>query len=158
MTGVIIGAVLATFSACFGIAGGVAFLFARSSRTQTAPTEPVSDPRTALLEAFGVRLGALESVVKGLPSLWEEERDRAKKHADRASAAYRGAEQILAGIENPEDDEGEDPGLFDDDEEGGGVRRLHELQERMGLPPTDDEAELRNRAQAAIAELQGMGR
>jgi len=140
-------------------AGFVAFIvYTRTQPRIEAAKQDANTSQTPYLSELASKLAALEVKVEGLPSLWEEERDRAKKHADRAQAAYRGAESILAAVDGGEDDEGEDHPLYEDDEAGGRDQQMLALHPRMGLPPSDDETELRNRAKAAIQTLAGMGR
>jgi len=122
-----IGSVLATLSVCFGIGGGVALYFVRRT-ARPAAVEQRSNPferdpndgLMATLQDFGIRLATVETLAKGLPSLWEEERERARKHADRAAAAYRGAEEVLSAISGEDEDEEEGADLRGFDGEGGG--------------------------------------
>jgi hypothetical protein len=77
------------------------------------PPTPDLAPTPQLVELMG-KVAALEVTVAGLPSLWEEERKRAK----RSYAAARAAESKLA-RQREEDEED------DDDEEGDDVLALH---------------------------------
>jgi len=129
--------VVATLIAAFLVvatAGFVAFFVIHQKKQLTnKPDGDANTPRTPYLEELSSKLAALETTVKGLPSLWEEERERAKKHADRASAAYRGAESILTAIEAEDEDAGEDPDVYGDDEERGGDEGVRPLHDGVGV-------------------------
>ena len=141
MTATVVASVLATLSACFGIAGGVALYLARKTPKQEAVQDPTSGPDVAYLEVIAARVAELEVIVRGLPSLWEEERERAKKHADRAAQAYRSAEQVLTAITGGDEDE----------EEGEGVREEHGEQLGLMSPVLADVAGSGARADAETA-------
>lgn len=123
MVATVVVTAMATLAVCICIAG-VAFVVAtRDAATETEPERPANDAREALLEVFGARLADVETQVKGLPSLWEDERERARKHADRAAAAYRGAEEILDSLTDGGEEDEEDGDLPGFDGEGVGLMR-----------------------------------
>jgi len=70
--------------------GGTAALFTYISRSLALTNAPG--------KAVEARLASLELTVKGLPSLWEEERKRAERAADSARKARTAAEKILAEV------------------------------------------------------------
>ena len=92
------------------------------------------------------RLTALELQVKGLPSLWEDERKRAKRAQDAANAARKSAadklEQIEELIESGEDFRGVNGDSGED-------FRMQPVQRHMEVsPPTNLQDRL-----AAVAHL-----
>lgn len=90
------------------------------------------EPRNPVGTDLEPRLAALEVKVAGLPSLWEEERQRAFKAADRARKAEARAEEILASVEGIEE-----PGLelFGGNGEGGDSAPVQPVQ--AGLASSD---------------------
>lgn len=97
-------------------------------------------------EALEVRIAALEVTVMGLPSLWEEERKRAKRAQDSARKDREHSETIREEI--AEAIEGADE-LRDVDEEGSDIERVLGMRPNMGVPAV---AGLHERA-AAVAHL-----
>jgi len=158
MSATVVGTMIATFLV-MSTAGAVAiFVYIRTQPRIVEPKKAPSGPESPYLQEQAAKVAALETVVKGLPSLWEEERERARQHADRAATAYRSAEKLLAAVDDA--DEGEDEGhpLYDDDEEAGPSEGVLPLQPGLGLSASGDEQDLRERAAAAIQTLAGMGR
>jgi len=94
------------------------------------------------------RIVALELQVQGLPSLWEEERARAKRLKDSAEAARRSADKKLEEIEEHEQSQLDLP-AFD----GAGIEEpeMFPMRRNMGVPT---EAGIQERA-AAVAHLLG---
>ncbi len=121
MVATVVATVLATLSLCFGMAGGWFFYQNRKPR----PVAEVSTGRTEILEgrvgAVEGALAALKLTTDGLPSLWEDERDRVTKQANRSVAALAGAEEIIEALSATDEDEDEDQDLSDDDGEGSGL-------------------------------------
>jgi len=85
---------------------------------------PASDHQVGL----GERVAELEVLVRGLPSLWEEERQRAKKHADAAKTAQRDAARKLEQVEEIIEAAEQVPGL---DEATGGEREMQRVLPRL---------------------------
>ena len=94
------------------------------------------------------RLVALELQVQGLPSLWEEERKRAKRLKDAAEAARRSADKKLEEIEEHEQTELGIPAV-----NGPGIEapEMFPVRTNMGVP---DSPGIGERA-AAVAHLLG---
>lgn len=92
------------------------------------------------------RLAALEVLVAGLPSLWEEERRRAKKAQDSARKSHEAANAKLQTILELEESGGE---LREVDEDGSGGLEMQPVLPRLGSPPDPG---LHERAQA-VAHL-----
>ena len=107
----------------------------RTERELGAPNEEVE-----------VRLASLEVTVAGLPSLWEEERKRAKRAQDSARKDREHAEaireQVSEAIEGSEE-------LRDDDVQGEPELGVHDMRANMGVPAATG---LADRA-AAVAHL-----
>jgi len=107
-----------------------------------ASERPSNDPQTTL----GVRVAELEVIVRGLPSLWEEERERAKKHSNSAKAANRDAERkleevaelVASGVE-----------AFGGDEAGSDPVGMQPVSTRLGDPTAPD----RRQRVEAVAHL-----
>jgi len=152
-----IGSVLATLSVCFGIAGGVAFFVLHKKPAEEAPKEPIEEEARSLqmgyLEVIASRVAELEVIVRGLPSLWEEERERSKKHADRAAQAYRSAEQVLDTITGGDAAEDESDGIPELDEERGGLMQPLLFDVGGAAQRAEDEAEVRERARRHILSM-----
>lgn len=68
-----------------------ALVTTRKNGLQPAPNDAIP----ALYVELAGKVAAIEVVVAGLPSLWDEERQRAKKHSDRALQAERRAAALL---------------------------------------------------------------
>jgi len=103
-------------------------------------------PPSAHQEGLGERVAELEVVVRGLPSLWEEERQRAKKQADSAKTANRDAARKLEEVEELIEANLALPGV---DEAGGDQLELRPMSTRLGDPPTSD----RRQRVEAVAHL-----
>ena len=87
-------------------------------------TVPASTGQAGLEE----RVAGLEVTVRGLPSLWEEERQRAKKHADAAKTANRDAARKLEEVAEIVEAVEQIPGL---DEAGGGQIEMQRVLPRL---------------------------
>jgi len=96
-----------------------------------------------LVEQYGIRISQLEVSVEGLPSLWEEERRRAKRDADSARKAREHAE---AKLEEVQELIKENAGLPEPD---GGDLELPEMRSRLGLPRQENHQD----RVAAVAHL-----
>jgi len=105
------------------------------------PKKAPRTPQETVLEGFGARLAAVEVTVQSLPSLWAEERERAKKHGDRAQQAVRDLEARI------QRESGQPDPLLDDDADGSGPQLMLPVQEGVGGP--DDT--LQARANEALA-------
>lgn len=97
-------------------------------------------------EGLGERVAELEVAVRGLPSLWEEERNRAKKHADSAKQANREAARKLEEVAQLVEAELALPG---GNAPGGDQLEMQPLSTRLGDPTSPDRAE----RVAAVAHL-----
>jgi len=95
--------IASTFLLLIGVAGAWALIVSGKSTPQ--PTTEVQP--TGYLQELAARLGHLEVLVNGLPSLWEEERERTLKFANRAYASEKRTRELLADDEDDEDDEEE---------------------------------------------------
>ena len=133
-----------TFLLAFGLFG-VWALFV--SRKRDTPELNNKQP-TGYLQELAAKIGALESQVAALPSLWEEERERATKFANRAYASEKRTRELLAGDEDSDIDEDEDQRLLELD----GIR-----SETNGVQPMSSslegpvDADLRARAAEVLA-------
>ena len=110
-----------------GVGATAAAMFRGDSGIVRPPKKVTSGVQGAYLETLSAKVAALEIKLEGLPALWEEERERAKKHGDRAQQAVRDLEARLAGGDE-ERDAGDD---FSADDAPGG---------QIGLMPTVPEA------------------
>jgi len=127
------------------LGGGAAALFVYLKRN-LSDGKPAGQAPEAVMAGYGMRLAELEITVKGLPSLWEEERKRADRAADSARKARASAEEKLAEVEEIiEANEGV-PGL---DEPAELELQLQPMRANMGVPA---EAGLQERV-AAVAHL-----
>lgn len=97
------------------------------------------------LEELGSRIAALETKVDGLPSLWDEVRDRAKKQADRSAQAVRDLEARLESVAVEHEP---DADVLADDVAGGGVEGVFPMLPAVEAEPVDD---LQERASQALA-------
>jgi len=107
-------------------AGGAWALIASGKREPQ--TEPDWEP-SEYLQQLSAKLAALEIMVHGLPSLWEEERERTLKHANRAYASEKRARELLAGDEDFDEDDDESQRLLELDalrSETSGVLPMHD--------------------------------
>ncbi len=106
---------MAVLALCLSAAGaGAAIVFFRSSGMDRKKKKGTRAPQATYLEELSARVAAVEVKVNALPSLWEEERERSKKQADRASQAVRDLEARLIRDEGDPDDEGEGDELRDE--------------------------------------------
>jgi len=133
-----------TFLLAFGLFGVWALFVSRKTDTPA-----VNDKQaTGYLQEIAAKVAALQVKVDGLPSLWEEERERATKFANRAYASEKRTRELLAGDEDFDGDEDEDQRLLELDgirSEAGGVLPLHDGLEN----PIDPD--LQKRANAVLA-------
>jgi len=145
-TGVI--ALAASFFALLaaGTGMGAAIFWLRKDHGQPSK-KGAKGPQEAYLEVLSGRVASLEVGVAALPSLWEEERERAKKHADRAMQAERDLEKRIERIAE-QLDEGED--VLGADVEGGEGSGVLPLLAPVG-EHTDDDFE--TRAAQALAQF-----
>jgi len=106
----------------------------------------VEKPHGSQLESLSARVAEIELQVKGLPSLWEDERKRAKRDADAARKARGVAEEKLAEVEALIEAGQELPLL---NGEGGEAPGMQQVRVRLGdAPAPDKEARLQ-----AVAHL-----
>ena len=141
----VIVSIASTF--CMALAAGGAWALFLSGRRPEITT-PNREP-TGYLQELAARLAAMEVLVAGLPSLWEEERERTLKFANRAYASEKRARELLAGDEEFDGDEEEDQRLLDLDalrSETNGVLDMHSHMEG----PVN--ADLQARAAAVLAQ------
>lgn len=75
------------------------------------------------------RMAAMELTIAGLPSLWEEERKRAKRAQDSARKSREDADAKLLAIAEYEESGSE---LRPEYEEGGGEPEMHPVFPRLG--------------------------
>lgn len=126
----------------FGVAGLWALFAARNTGAQPAPDVA----STGYLEELAARIASLELTVSGLPTLWEEERDRALKHANRAYASEKRARELIEG--DPDETlEEEDQRLLDLDAFRSEQVDVHALPEGVD---TLIDPDLKARANAAL--------
>lgn len=97
-----------------------------------------SPPPSGHQEGLGERVAELEVLVRGLPSLWEEERQRAKKQADSAKQANREAARKLEEVEELIEAGLEIPG---GNEAGSNPLEMQPMPTRLGDPPASDRRE-----------------
>jgi len=95
-------------------------------------------PAGNLMEEHGVRIAQLEVMVEGFPSLWEEERKRAKRDADSARKSRSVAEEKLAEVEELIQAGSEFPG---GDAAVVDQLEMQPLHPRLGDPPASDRRE-----------------
>jgi len=149
--------VLVAFLVLLG-AGGVTFVVFRELKRGQEPREELpKSQKDEYLSLLAARVGEVEVICKGLPSLWAEERERAKQHADRAQTAYRGAEKILDSIAEAEASEGEDEDVYQLDEEGGDPEELRLMPQGVGPSAPGDDQNLKQRAAAALEYIRRVG-
>jgi len=153
MVATVVGTVLATLAVVLTGSAGVALFIRYYPTPKVAIEQPVNGPQSSYLEEIVARLADLEVQMKGLPSLWEEERDRAKKHADRAAAAYRSAEEVLSAITGGDEDEEEGEGLREDDGEAGGLMSPVFGDVAGSAGRAEEETALRERARRHLAAM-----
>ena len=126
MVTTVLVSIASTFLILLGGVGAWALVVSGKRAAQSAPKHH----ETGYLEELAARIAAVELVVKGLPSLWEEERERMLQHANRAQTAERRVTKLL---EEGEEDE------LDPDEEDARVRSLDAYRSEYGeLQPVQD--------------------
>lgn len=121
----------------------VVFIISRSNMDRTPLKRPSKKAPEAeaqpYLTTLAARIAALEVKVEDLPGLWADERERMRRHADRAQQAERDLEKRLA----KESDEGEaDEGDEDDvlplwNGFGGGASGLQPVPNGVAQPADD---------------------
>lgn len=112
------------------LSAGAATLFLYLRKTIIAE----STPRGALED----RVTTLELQVAGLPSLWEDERKRAKRYNDAAKQARKAADEKLEEIEEIVASNGELPG---EHAPAGAQLEMQPVRTNMGVAPASDLAE-----------------
>lgn len=128
MTTTILLTVGSIFTALALLGMGAAGLTVYLRRSQAATVAPglVSESRLAVLEG---KLAAVEVTVKGLPSLWEEERRRAKHSQDAARKDRASAEALREQVEEVLEAVDDVP---DEHAAGGGGAGLQPMQPGVG--------------------------
>jgi len=122
---IVVGAIAAVVSIGLLMGGAaVAFTYIRNS----APVQ--SGPP----EALQLRVAELELKIEGMPSLWEEERKRAKRAHQAAESARRLADEKLEEIEEIIAENGSVPV---EHEERGEEQRVLPLRKNMGVAPQE---------------------
>jgi len=133
MTSTVVVSVAVITLALLVLGAGVvaAFAYLRSQM-------PEKNVDGTVAEGFGARLAAVEIQVQGLPSLWEDERNRAKRDADSARKARKVAEDKLEEVEE----------LIEAGLEPGGENatrsdqvEMQPMSTRLGDPPASDRRE-----------------
>jgi hypothetical protein len=79
-----------------------------------------------------LRIAELEIQIKGLPSLWEEERLRAKRSQQAAEAARKSAEEKLEQVAGIIDEE---PDVLNLDDRRSEQSELSQMRQNMGVTP-----------------------
>ena len=98
-------------------AAGAAIVFFRTSGTPSpvrkgSKKAPAGEQEPYLV-TLASRIAALEVKVEDLPGLWSDERERMRRHADRAQQAERDAEKRAAKeLEEDDELEGEEGGIL----------------------------------------------
>jgi len=142
-------AIAATFCTAFGLFGAWSLFVLRQTPQETKPKRGANKAPTAYLEELSGRIASIEVTVAGLPSLWEEERARAKKFNDRALQAERRVAALLEGDQDELDSDEQVELLQELDEhrgQGGGVFPMH-----AGMEQSEADAERNALAVAALA-------
>ena len=130
---------VAAIVAAVAAVAGAGTYFYRSSPESKPSKKRAKSHQEDYLAVLAAKVAALEASVEALPSLWKEERERAKKQADRSDQAVRDLEKRL----NPEPDpEHEDAGEYPDEGQGvlpfhagaGGDEGVQAVQNGMGRP------------------------
>jgi len=83
--------------------------------------------------ALEVRVSELEVKIQSLPSLWEEERKRAKRSQQAAETARRSADEKLEEVQELIEEHGDLPAV---NENGSDGQRVQPLRTNMGISPT----------------------
>lgn len=119
------------------VGAGAAFAYLRpKSGGSSGSVEALRD----LVTKQGVELAALQVTVQGLPSLWEEERDRANKAYARLRAAESSARR------RAEEQEAEAAGIPEVDVGGGPEQGVLPMHPSLDATPEADEEEALRRA------------
>jgi len=145
--------IAATLLALAGLAGAWLLISRALSEGRTAPVlaTPAPETHSNFIIELAAEVAALKLAVAGLPSLWQEERERAVQHANRARAAENRTQKLLVASDEDGDEYDEEEAIEALRElnalrgQEGGVLPLHE---GMGIPV---DADIQERANAAIA-------
>ena len=134
-----------------GGAGLAVVLWARADeKLNLRPRKKGSSARQEpYLDVISARLASLEVKVEGMPSLWQEERERAKKQADRSAQAVRDLEARIA---EGEDERDPDDDVLADDAGSGYQSFVSPLPNTLEAEPGDD---VKARAAQALALFGG---
>jgi len=138
-----------TLLVAFGLFGVWALFVSRSKPDESTSKRGSKKAPTPYLEELAGRIASIEVAVAGLPSLWQEERERAKKFNDRALEAERRTAALLEGDRDELDAEEQVEFLQELDEHRspeGGVLPMH-----AGMEQSDADAERNALAVAALA-------
>ena len=146
MLSTVLVAIAAVVGVLVLIGGGAAAaaMLVDTRRTIRAPKKVPSTDQEPYLQTLAAKVAALEIKMEGLPSLWEEERERAKKHGDRAQQAVRDLEARL-GEGAEESDASED--LSADDAARSALGLVPPVPEAVGDDPL---AAVKERATQAL--------
>ena len=153
MLSTVLVSIAAVVGACvlIGVGAAAAALYRGDSRNIRPPKKAPSSDQEPYLQTLAAKVAALEIKLEGLPSLWEEERERAKKHGDRAQQAVRDLEaRLTEGDEESDADED----LSADDAPGGQLGLMPSVPEAVD---DDPDAAVKERAAEALAMF-GRGR
>ena len=136
--------VAVTILAISAIAGVVAVWRRGRAGPQAASQEPPREPHPDPWEPVRARLAVLEAqlaglavTVQGLPSLWEEERERATKQANRATQALRELEEKRLG-DSADEEPYPDLNVLPVDADGRGKEGMQDVQSGLGGHTTPD--------------------
>lgn len=127
-----VAAVIASVALLGASSGGILWVLRRSN---DGPA-PAQDATGAFLETLAARVAALEVTVDGLPSLWEEERQRAVKAQKRAEEAARSLARKREDDEDEPDDDWEGPDVQQFDAFPGEPERMQPMPTGLGGHPT----------------------
>jgi len=134
-----------------GVGAAAAVMFRGDPRDIRAPKKTPSGQLEPYLQTLAAKVAALEVKMEGMPSLWEEERERTKKQADRSQQAVRDLEARLA--EGEEESDADDD-LSADDAPSGQLGLMPPVSEAVD---DDPDADVKERAAQALA-IFGRGR
>jgi len=138
MISTVVGVSVVVVLAVALLTAGAAATFLYIHRTIAAEREPRAGHEE--------RLVSLELKMEGLPSLWEDERKRARRFKDAGEAARKSAEKKLAQVEEIIEAAEDLPDVNGD---GSSQLEMQPMRQNMGTPDSPDQ---HNRV-AAIAHL-----
>ncbi len=138
MTSTVVGSVAAITVALLVLGAAVVAVFVYLRRELHVETDPK--------EALELRVATLELQIQEFPSLWEEERKRAKRSQQAANAARKDAEEKLEEVAELLEAGEQLPIEYGEGVEEAGVQPM---RTRLGDPPAADRVE----RVAAIAHL-----